>query len=137
MTDTLAPLVAVTETAYARQQQAFAALLAEEARLRAEIVRLDGMRHAAASDSGTAPMQAIGADVLWQGWIARAKTALNLELARTLARKEPHQAAVRRAYGKVLVARQLQDDARRAARNGAARHALDAAISGSIDNLQR
>ena len=132
MSDPFASLVAVTEAAYARRQQDLAAVLAEENRLRGELARLDGMRHAAASDAGAMPLQAIGADVLWQGWIGRAKTAVNLQLARTLARKEPHQAAVRQAYGKMLVAREMQGQARARLRGRAARRALDAAIADAV-----
>ncbi len=126
-------LAAITEARYAQQQQRFAKLLAEEERIRTELSRLEEMdRSARASDAQAIPMRTIGADVIWQGWIGRSRTALNMALARVLAVKEHHLSEVRRAYGKVLVVKEIRDQhiTERRKKHDAA--ALSRAIEGSV-----
>lgn len=99
----------ITRARYEQRQQSFAKIVAEETYLRTELARLDAMNaqtHAPPEDATS--MRAIGADVIWQGWLGRARTTLNLRLARVLAVKEHHLLEVRRAYGKVLVVEELQ-----------------------------
>lgn len=108
----LATLLTITQAKYDQQQQSFQKLVAEENRLRGELARLA----AALKQSQTEPeqesdMRAIGADILWQGWVGRSKTQLNLKLAQVLALKSHHLAQVKQAYGKVLVVKELQENA--------------------------
>ncbi len=113
MTDAqnLAMLHQITQARYEQRQQSFAKLVAEESQLRAELVRLDSMNRATAMpEDATDQMHSIGADVLWRGWLGRSKTAVNMQLARVLAVKESHLLEVRRAYGKVLVVQELQQN---------------------------
>ncbi len=98
----------LTEIKYQREQHLFKSIVAEETALRGELARLNEQEQAARQgDDETRPMRSIGADVIWLAWVGRAKTQLNLQLAQVLARKEHHLAAVRRAYGRVLVAGEL------------------------------
>jgi hypothetical protein len=97
----------ITRARYNQRQQGFAKVLAEETHLRSELARLDDM-HRDAQTTDPTPMRAIGADIMWQGWVGRARTDLNLRLARVLSVKERHLLEVRRAYGKVLVVEELQ-----------------------------
>ncbi len=132
-TDDLNALAAITNARYAQQQQRFAKLLAEEERIRAELSRLDDMDRTARSANATAiPMRTIGADVIWQGWIGRSRTALNMALARVLAVKEHHLAEVRRAYGKVLVVQEIRDqhltDKRKSRTSAALSRAIEEAV---------
>ena len=110
MTDlpNLAQILTVCEAQYAKSQQDFAQLRAKEDKLRHELSRLAEMGLSA----GEAPqdqtqMRAIGADIIWQGWLGRAKSALNVSLAQVLAAKEAHLTEVRKAYGKVQVIQDL------------------------------
>lgn len=126
-------LAAITEAHYAQRQQRFAQHLAEENRIRAELSRLDEMDRAArATDVGSIPMRTVGADVIWQGWIGRSRTALNMALARVLAVKEHHQSEVRRAYGKVLVVEEIRDQHLAEERKKRTAAALSKAIEGSV-----
>lgn len=50
---------------------------------------------------------AIGSDVIWQSWVGRTRSQLNIQLAKVLSTKEYHLAAVRKAYGKVMVVETL------------------------------
>jgi len=119
----LAQMQVICEAQYAQKQATFAKLVAEENRLRAELHRLDKMgRDAQTETLEHIPMQAIGADVIWQGWLGRSKTSVNIALARILAMKEHHMAEVRLAYGKLLVTQQLSKDA-------TARHHKKAAVA--------
>ena len=129
----LADMATITQARYEQRQQAFAMLVAEENRLRAEIKRLDAMRHDAdAADGQAIELRAIGADVIWQGWLGRAKTALNLDLARVLAVKEHHMQEVRRAYGKVLVINEMKGQLRREVKKSVVDNELSQAIALSI-----
>ena len=104
----LTVLLTITQAKYDQQQLSFQKLVAEENRLREELSRLDrAAREAHAEPEGTNEMRAIGADIIWQGWVARSKTQLNLKLAKVLALKLHHLEQVKRAYGKVLVVQEL------------------------------
>ncbi len=129
----LEKLLTVSQARYDHQQQAFARIVAEEKRLRGELARLTEMGRANAQDSdGLRPMQAIGADLLWQGWLARAQTTLNMQLARVLAVKEFEQRKVRQAFGKVVALQDLIRDARKKQRAVVAKKGLDQAIEFSV-----
>lgn len=132
----LAALHQITRARYEQRRQSFAKLVAEETALRAELARLDGMNHIPSSSQGApAQMHSIGADVLWRGWLGRTKTALNMRLARVLAVKEGHLMEVRRAYGKVLVIEELQqnlsDKTRKTRQDAQLAQAIDATLQGS------
>ena len=121
----------VTRAQYDLQQQSFQKVLSEEIALRDELDRLDALNVQARADADQT-QRALGADIMWQGWVGRAKTQLNMKLARVLAVKEHHQIMVRKAYGKVLVVEELQADARKQKNQRTAKRALDQAINGSL-----
>lgn len=104
----LRQLLAVCETQYNLHQQNFAKLIAREHRLHSELARLNQMRRDTRSrDLEQLHMQSLGADVVWQGWLGRSKSHLNIDLARVLSEKAHYLAKVRLAYGKVLAVQQL------------------------------
>ena len=108
----LTTLLTITQAKYDQQQQSFQKLVAEESRLRGELARLDlSVRQSQSDLEKESEMRAIGADIIWQGWVARSKTQLNLKLAQVLALKLHHLAQVKQAYGKVLIVTELQDNA--------------------------
>lgn len=110
----LSDLHQLTRVHYERAQQSLKTLTQQETLIRAELQRLSEQERAAnATAPDNAPMRAIGADVIWLGWVGRSKAQLNMALAQILARKEHHLARVRTAYGKVLVTRQLAENAAR------------------------
>lgn len=125
----LMSLMALTQAKYDQQQQSFQKLVSEENRLRAELARLDAAAHLARSTpNGEKEMRAIGADIIWQGWVVRKKTQLNLKLAQVLALKQHHLAQVKNAYGKVIVVKELLIEAQAAMKNGDACAGLAQAI---------
>lgn len=130
MTD-LDTLQEITRAQYDRQRQSFQKILTEETALRDELARLDALNAQARADTDQT-QRALGADLMWQGWVGRAKTQLNMKLARVLAVKEHHQIMVRKAYGKVLVVEELQTDAKKQKNQRTAKRALDQAIDGSL-----
>ena len=112
-THQLAQIAEVVNANYEREQRQFATLVAKENQLRFALNKIDNMRRSTdVPDASIAHMQAIGADVIWLAWVGRSKTTLNIQLAQVLAQKEHLQSAVRKAYGKVLVVHQMQDQAR-------------------------
>ncbi|MEM9968401.1 MAG: hypothetical protein AAF755_09900 [Pseudomonadota bacterium] len=95
----------VLQARFDEKQQHFQKLTAREVQLRQELSRLSEQgRRGANTDMA---LQSIGADMLWRGWVGRAKTKLNIELAQTLALKNYHLDEVKEAYGKLLAINQL------------------------------
>lgn len=108
----LTALLKITQAKYDQQQQSFQKLVAEENRLRRELARLDtAVKRSQSEPEGETEMRAIGADIIWQGWVAQSRTQLNLKLAQVLALKLHNLAQVKQAYGKVLVIQELQEKA--------------------------
>lgn len=70
--------------------------------------------------------------MIWQGWLGRTRTDLNMKLARVLAVKAHHQTKVRKAYGKVLVLDELLADAHDTRKQRLAKQALLRAIDQSL-----
>ena len=120
-------LLTASQLHYERQRQALAGLLAEETTLRRELARLDAMNRAQAGGP-VSEMQLLGADVLWQAWVGRTKTRLNLRLSRVLARKGTEQAKVRKAFGKVTALSELIEAEKTRIRSKSAKATLDRAI---------
>lgn len=122
-------MLTVSEAQYERQRHALAQIIAQEAQLRQELARLSDM--ATPATRSTAPadrMQAIGADLLWHGWVSRAKVKLNMRLARLLAAKGQEQDKVRKAFGKVIALRELIRAADKEERERHAQQRLSMAI---------
>jgi hypothetical protein len=113
------------------KQQVFVKIVAEEARLRGRIAKLDAQAREAETE-GAEHLRAIGADVIWKSWVERAKRSLNLELAQVLAQKERLKATVRREYGKVLVSRSLIDTRQSEEARQAHQRQLETAIEGHL-----
>lgn len=129
----LTALLAVTQAKYDQQQQSFGKLVSEENRLRTELEQLDAAaRRAQTEPNGESEMRAIGADIIWQGWVARSKTRLNHKLAQVLALKLHQLAQVKQAYGKVLVIKELRDQARSKFTTKRAQNALAQAIDHTL-----
>lgn len=124
--DDLHRMQQVVQAQYDQKQQYFQKLTTKEANLRQELARLSEQARAA---SGTdIALQAIGADILWRGWVGRAKTQLNIELAQTLALKRYHLSDVKKAYGKVLVVEELIQQTQSEARKAQSEQVLQRAI---------
>lgn len=112
--DDLRALVALTAAKRDRETAQLREIQAEEARLRAALARLDAQAAEARvlPEAAIAGLREIGADLSWQGWVARQRAALNAELSLVLARREKALPPLRRAFGKaeaaeMLAARQL------------------------------
>lgn len=119
------------ELKYRQQQRSFQRLIAEESRLRTALSQLK--THLQESrGNGDVAQRAIGADVLWQGWIGRKRAELNVQLAQVLAIKEQHIRQVRQAYGKLLVSRELHARERNIQKAKMTQAHLDCAIESSL-----
>ena len=101
-------LVAATDALYLREHAKVREILQEEASVRRRLRQLDDQAAAArAGGAEMAQMRAIGADVQWQAWQERTRRALNMELARVLARKAAAMDKVRLAYGRKAAVAEL------------------------------
>lgn len=97
-----------------------ALLRQRESALRSTLAALDTDRKARAISMQTGdPAQRAGADLLWQHWIDKRRSALNAEMARTFVQIETIRAELARAHGRHEVTQRLARqalDADRAAR---------------------
>lgn len=121
----LAMLGALSEARLDRERARLQGVLAQEARLRAMLSRLDAQAGAARALPAPAldGLRGIGADLSWQGWVARQRATLQMELAMVLARKEQALPALRQAFGEAEAALALDARARAATRRNRAERA--------------
>lgn len=90
------------DAAWQAKQAELRDILHQEGNLRRSLSELDDMRRSVRTlpeDQLTAP-RAIGADILWQGWIQRKRQALNVQLAQVLVRKAEKLDTLRYAFGR-------------------------------------
>lgn len=129
----LTSLKQITDAQYAIEQAAFQTLLAEEAMLRAELAKLKEMLlNVRTASLAPSEMRAIGADVLWQGWIGRSQTTLNINLARVLALKEFRQQEVRTSFGKAEIVNSLMKKAQSSQHQKNKKNQLETAINQAL-----
>lgn len=114
MPDRSQDILRLTEALYRAEVAALQALNVEETRLRGQLRELDELRRAAQgrAEEPRLGYRGIGADMLWQGWIGRAKAELHASLARVLGRKGQAEQRLRRSFGKYEAARRLAAVAR-------------------------
>lgn len=110
MSDRMKTLLQLEQLRSLKSQKALAEITAEEAKLRRQINTLQQHRQMSHdTDPELMPMRAIGADILWQGWIDRTQAELNFDLARVLARKAPIAKQARKNIGRRDVVSELKD----------------------------
>lgn len=117
----LGHLKQATDAAYQAEQAKLSALTRQEAALRQALADLDGMHRDARAlsvDQMAAP-RAIGAEMLWQGWVQRRRQQLNVELAGLLVTKAARVAALARAFGRAETVAGLVADEKTARRKAA------------------
>lgn len=120
----------IVQVAYDLAQKNLREILAAETIVRNELSRLNEIMVTARMEAqNSSEMQVIGADMVWQSWVGRTKTELNMKLARILAEKEPHMFTIRRAYGKVLAVQELIEKAEKALKKRAENAAFDEVLS--------
>lgn len=102
----------LTDALYRAELAAIHKLTAQENRLREALERLESDTRANARLP--APQlhgaRAIGADTLWQAWVARTRRDLQDQLALLLARKMHLMRSLRRAHGRRSAALSLRDE---------------------------
>jgi len=101
-------LAELTDAVYRSRLSGMQKMLQHEARLRQNLQRLEQMGSGDETPEQHAmAMRAIGADLLWQGWMARRKTELNIQLANLLAQKSAISRDLALAFGRAQVAEAL------------------------------
>ena len=127
----LTDMAQVTAALFEAEQAKLRDLLQREAELRRALDTLDRHRRDASSlpPSDLNAPRAVGADLLWQGWVGRKRAELNTQLAQVLVRKAGRMADLRRAFGRKAAIDRLCDDARLAAQK-AARKRDDETVQG-------
>ena len=131
----LEALLTVSQARFDRRRQALALIQKEETALRAELARLKDMALTArAPSTDMIGMRSVGADLLWQGWIARGRTEKNMALARVLARKGHEVTKLRRAFGRVAALEEVIGAQRSALQDRARKAQLATAIEMGLDN---
>jgi len=132
-----ADMVALTDALYRAASAKMQRVLSEEARLRADLSQLETMRCATQEmpQGDASGYRAVGADLLWQGWIGQSKARLHSDLARVLGIKGQLSRELRRSFGKYQAAAQLLEEERH--RTVQARATAQTALLESLARLQR
>ncbi len=106
----LPALKSVTEAVYQSEYQKLRPVLEAEARVQAQLARLDAQVVQTRQDSAvTDGYQITGTDVLWNGWEAATRRQLNMELARCRAQKLAAMQQLRQAFGRKQAVERLND----------------------------
>lgn len=104
----LEDLASVTELAYQRALDPLRHVLQREAAALSRLAELDQQAaQVRAAPHSVDLMRPLGADLVWEQWLGRARKDLNIELAQLRAAKEGHIAHLSRAFGRKLVAEEL------------------------------
>ncbi|WP_417205871.1 hypothetical protein [Antarctobacter sp.] len=123
-------LTEATELLLERDLEAHRRNLAESSRLAGELAQIDGMRQAAQADHGSInARQMLGADTLWQGWLATRRAEILRHSAMARAQEADSQARAKTAFSRVEAARKLaleEVESRRKRRFKAEADAIDA-----------
>lgn len=104
----------VMRALYDKEFRAIGAILAEEAQLRSKLRRLDEQivqNRVICNNSHM--LQAVGAQLLWQGWTTRTGRQLNTELAQVVAKKLMAMDRVRVAFGRKHAIEMIQASERK------------------------
>lgn len=119
----------IAQISYDKVHKTYQMTVQEEQRLRQELERLSELAQTSATrvDDRVA-MQLLGADVQWQAWIGRAKTATNLQLARVLAKKATQQEILRVSFGKKSALQEIDKEFRKTRDQKKARDGLEESI---------
>lgn len=98
----------ITDAVFQGQLVGLQRLVAEESLIRDTLSSLERARKDNIStDDPNIEMRALGADLLWEGWIMRQRMALNIRLANLLVQKEALRAEMRKAFGRAQVTQAL------------------------------
>ncbi|MBN9886117.1 hypothetical protein [Salipiger abyssi] len=133
MTQNMDELLRVTALLRERALESYRRDLAEESRLQAEQARIDGLRQATFAEADSLDARRLlGADTLWQGWLAQRRGEINQGIAMARARQAHSAAAARLAFARDEAAKEV-------ARHEAAerRSALLAEEDSRLDALSR
>ena len=105
MTQALKDMASLTDALYRGRVASLQHLAAEEARIRETLSNLERARNAVNSEStvGT-EMRALGADLLWQGWVTRQQMEQNIRLANLLVQKDATRRELQACFGRAQVA---------------------------------
>ncbi|SNR37131.1 hypothetical protein [Puniceibacterium sediminis] len=88
-------------------------VLAQEAAVNREIVEIEKLRYQTLrQDDGAQARRMLGADGLWQGWLAQRRMHLNQDLAMLRVRKADSLHAAQTAFARHQVTTNLASDAR-------------------------
>lgn len=117
----LQSLKQVTEAAYQVEQAKLRDILTREAELRRDLAALAKKLQTASClpPEQLAAPRAIGADLLWQGWIQRNRQDLNVQLAQVLVAKAEKMSALTRAFGRAEAVETLLNNQKTARRKDA------------------
>ncbi|MBR9837572.1 MAG: hypothetical protein GYB50_06780 [Rhodobacteraceae bacterium] len=108
MTDDIHALLRVTALLRERALESYRRDRAEEASLQAEQGRIDSLRQEAFADSGSLdPRRMIGADTLWQGWLATRRGEINQGIAMARAKQAHSLLSARQAFSRDEAAREV------------------------------
>lgn len=113
MSKALEDVSKVMDAMYQSRVSGLQSLIAQEVKLRDALRCLEDMRQISTGSAlDDHAMRALGADLLWQGWLTRQRSEINTQLANLLVQKAALMDALRLAFGRSQVAATLVTNAR-------------------------
>lgn len=111
---TLNDLKDLTDIVYRGEQASLKKIITQEQELRAEIAKLEERHNAVIRTHGldVSGTRSYGGDVLWQGWVERSRSDLQIRLAQVMARKSDFIRRLSLAHGRKEAAARLVDENR-------------------------
>ena len=114
--DQLASLQQLTDLAYQRDLAELAPILEREKQLRTQLSSLEEKaKQGRQTESALELMRPMGADILWERWLARHRRDINSQLAQVLAEKERRVSSLRKSFGRSRVTTEVakQEEAKK------------------------
>ena len=102
----LAQIADVMRSQYEADQAKFRGLIEKESRIRQALLDLDEKQRSTTSHLTTelGGIRSFGGDVIWQGWMVRARRTHQMELAQIYVRKNQMTAKLRKQFGRYQAA---------------------------------
>ena len=111
MLGTYRTLTTITDALYQRDLTLMRSISAEEANIRDALNKLEeqARKSSHGTDENDIAIRSLGGDFLWQGWVERKRTSLQMKLVNILVRKAQATQQLRRSFGKNSATEKLQE----------------------------
>lgn len=120
--DRLNKVQTAVELQFIAAQKRVQPILAEEQRLRSQLMQVRRQEVENQDATGDHSLQSTGAEIAWRAWLSKTQRGLNIELAQVMARKLPALEEVRAAFGRQEAMRLVVEKERQRKQQNQSKH---------------